>query len=108
MAGLERLFKKPEPLEYNPAIPIETFDIIVTDECHRSIYNLWAQVLEYFDAHLIGLTATPTAQTVGFEALHEAAKRAVVALDVSMSVVESQPVLGALVSVISRIRHGGA
>jgi type I restriction enzyme, R subunit len=66
VAGLERLFKKPEPLEYNPAIPIETFDIIVTDECHRSIYNLWAQVLEYFDAHLIGLTATPNKQTFGF------------------------------------------
>ena len=55
-----------EPIEYNPAIPIETFDIIVTDECHRSIYNLWAQVLEYFDAHLIGLTATPNKQTFGF------------------------------------------
>ncbi|MDF2459979.1 MAG: Type restriction protein res subunit, partial [Nitrospira sp.] len=66
VAGLERLFKKPEPLDYNPAIPIETFDIIVTDECHRSIYNLWAQVLEYFDAHLIGLTATPNKQTFGF------------------------------------------
>ena len=44
---------------YNPTIPIETFDVIVTDECHRSIYNLWRQVLEYFDAFLIGLTATP-------------------------------------------------
>jgi type I restriction enzyme R subunit len=42
------LFKQPEPIEYNPSIPIESFDIIVTDECHRSIYNLWAQVLEYF------------------------------------------------------------
>jgi len=40
VAGLERLAKKPEPIEYNPAIPIETFDVIVTDECHRSIYNL--------------------------------------------------------------------
>ena len=63
---LGRLFAKPEPIEYNPAIPIETFDIIITDECHRSIYNLWAQVLEYFDAHLIGLTATPSKQTFGF------------------------------------------
>jgi type I restriction enzyme R subunit len=63
---LGRLFKKPEPIEYNPNIPIETFDIIVTDECHRSIYNLWAQVLEYFDASLIGLTATPSKQTFGF------------------------------------------
>ena len=60
------LFKRPDPIDYNPAIPIETFDLIVTDECHRSIYNLWAQVLEYFDAYLIGLTATPSKQTFGF------------------------------------------
>lgn len=60
------LFKQPEPIEYSPAIPIETFDVIITDECHRSIYNLWAQVLEYFDAYLIGLTATPSKQTFGF------------------------------------------
>ena len=51
---------------YNPAIPIETFDVIFTDECHRSIYNLWRQVLEYFDAYLVGLTATPSKQTFGF------------------------------------------
>lgn len=54
------------PVAYNPAIPIETFDLIVTDECHRSIYGLWRQVLEYFDAHLIGLTATPSKHTLGF------------------------------------------
>jgi type I restriction enzyme R subunit len=54
------------PVEYNPDIPIDTFDVIVTDECHRSIYNLWRQVLEYFDAFLIGLTATPSKQTFGF------------------------------------------
>ena len=54
------------PLGYNPAIPIETFDFIVTDECHRSIYGLWKQVLEYFDAHIIGLTATPSKHTLGF------------------------------------------
>ncbi|MGE4088356.1 MAG: type I restriction-modification enzyme R subunit C-terminal domain-containing protein [Immundisolibacter sp.] len=54
------------PVVYNPAIPIEHFDVIVTDECHRSIYGLWRQVLEYFDAHLIGLTATPSAHTLGF------------------------------------------
>ena len=56
----------PMPVGYNPRIPIETFDFIVIDECHRSIYNLWRQVLEYFDASLIGLTATPTNQTIGF------------------------------------------
>jgi type I restriction enzyme R subunit len=53
-------------VEYNPAIPIETFDVVIIDECHRSIYNLWRQVLEYFDAFLIGLTATPTKKTIGF------------------------------------------
>ena len=65
-ASLEMLQRQPEPIAYNPAIPIETFDIIVTDECHRSIYNLWRQVLEYFDASLVGLTATPSKQTMGF------------------------------------------
>ncbi len=64
--GLGNLFKTPDPIAYNPAFPIETFDIIVTDEAHRSIYNLWRQVLEYFDAYLIGLTATPSKQTFGF------------------------------------------
>jgi len=60
------LVQEPVPVVYNPAIPIETFDFIFTDECHRSIYNLWRQVLEYFDAYLIGLTATPSKQTLGF------------------------------------------
>ncbi len=58
--------REPLPVRYNPALPIETFDIIFTDECHRSIYNLWRQVLEYFDAFLVGLTATPSKQTLGF------------------------------------------
>ncbi len=60
------LFKEPPPVVYNPAIPPETFDLIITDECHRSIYNLWRQVLEYFDSFLVGLTATPSKQTFGF------------------------------------------
>ena len=54
------------PVVYNPAFPIEAFDLIIIDECHRSIYNLWRQVLDYFDAFLIGLTATPTKKTIGF------------------------------------------
>jgi type I restriction enzyme, R subunit len=53
-------------VRYNPAIPIETFDFIIIDECHRSIYNQWKQVLDYFDAFLIGLTATPDKRTFGF------------------------------------------
>ncbi len=60
------LFKEPLPVIYNAKIPIEAFDFIVVDECHRSIYNIWRQVLEYFDSFLIGLTATPTKQTIGF------------------------------------------
>jgi type I restriction enzyme R subunit len=57
---------RPKDVAYNPKIPIEAFDFIVTDECHRSIYGTWRQVLEYFDAFLIGLTATPSKQTIGF------------------------------------------
>jgi len=57
---------KPVEVNYNSEIPIEMFDFIVTDECHRSIYHLWRQVLEYFDAFIIGLTATPSKQTLGF------------------------------------------
>ena len=55
----------PKEVSYNPQFPIEDFDFIITDECHRSIYHLWRQVLEYYDAFLIGLTATPSMQTFG-------------------------------------------
>src|SRR5690606_27956677 len=58
--------KDPLPVVYNKAIPPEFFDFIIIDECHRSIYNLWRQVIEYFDAYLIGLTATPDNRTYGF------------------------------------------
>ena len=58
--------KKAIPVDYTPKVPIEQFDFIVIDECHRSIYNLWKQVLDYFDAFLIGLTATPDKRTFGF------------------------------------------
>lgn len=53
-------------VSYNPRLTIETFDFIIADECHRSIYGTWRQVLEYFDAFLTGLTATPDARTIGF------------------------------------------
>lgn len=58
--------KEPLPVVYNAAVPMEFFDVIVVDECHRSIYNVWKQVLEYFDAFLIGLTATPDKRTHAF------------------------------------------
>lgn len=57
---------RPVEVAYNPTLPIETFDVIIVDECHRSIYGVWRQVLEYFDAFLVGLTATPGKQTFGF------------------------------------------
>ncbi len=58
--------KEAAPVVYNERIPIEMFDFIIIDECHRSIYNLWKQVLDYFDGFLIGLTATPDKRTFGF------------------------------------------
>ena len=57
---------RPVEVVYNRQIPLEMFDVIITDECHRSIYHLWRQVLEYYDAFIIGLTATPSKQTLGF------------------------------------------
>ncbi|WP_207215883.1 DEAD/DEAH box helicase family protein [Pseudolysobacter antarcticus] len=66
LAELPQTHKQAKPVSYNAAVPIETFDFIVIDECHRSIYNLWKQVLDYYDAFLIGLTATPDKRTYGF------------------------------------------
>lgn len=57
---------EPPDVVYNGGIPPEFFDFIIVDECHRSIYELWAQVLLYFDSFLIGLTATPAGKTIGF------------------------------------------
>jgi type I restriction enzyme R subunit len=65
-SGYELAPDRPVEVDYNPALPIEAFDVIIVDECHRSIYGVWRQVLEYFDAFLIGLTATPGKQTFGF------------------------------------------
>jgi len=56
----------PVPVEYNAAVPPEMFDVIVVDECHRSIYGLWRQVLDYFNGFIVGLTATPNKQAFGF------------------------------------------
>jgi type I restriction enzyme, R subunit len=58
--------KEPMPVVYNERTPMEFFDFIVIDECHQSIYNLWKQVLDYFDAFQIGLTATPDNRTFGY------------------------------------------
>jgi type I restriction enzyme R subunit len=37
------------------------FDVVIADECHRSIYGAWQTALTHFDAFHIGLTATPSA-----------------------------------------------
>jgi type III restriction/modification enzyme restriction subunit len=41
--------------QFSPAF----FDLLVFDEAHRSIFNRLNEVMEYFDARMIGLTATP-------------------------------------------------
>lgn len=57
---------QPVTVAYDAALPPETFDLVIVDEAHRSIYGVWRGVLEYFDAHVVGLTATPGKQTFGF------------------------------------------
>ncbi len=64
--GFDTVPAQPVEVSYNPRVPIESYDLIIIDECHRSIYGVWRQVLEYFDAFLVGLTATPGLQTVAF------------------------------------------
>jgi type I restriction enzyme, R subunit len=66
MSGSEIEPTAPVDVVYNPLVPIEAFDVVIVDECHRSIYGVWRQVIEYFDAFIIGLTATPAKQTFGF------------------------------------------
>ena len=62
----ERWHRAPREIAYSTAMPPETFDIVIVDECHRSIYGTWRQLLDYFDAHIVGLTATPTLQAYGY------------------------------------------
>jgi type I restriction enzyme R subunit len=57
---------EPPDVVYNAGIPPEFFDFIIVDECHRSIYELWSQVVLYFDSFIVGLTATPADKTIGF------------------------------------------
>ncbi len=56
----------PKAVAYSAGMPPETFDVVIVDECHRSIYGTWRQLLDYFDAQIVGLTATPTVQTMAF------------------------------------------
>lgn len=55
------------PLPGSPQLPPDFFDLIIIDECHRSIYSSWKRVLDYFStAKMIGLTATPSPDTIAF------------------------------------------
>ena len=48
-------------------IPPNYFQLIIVDECHRSIYGKWKAVLDYFSgANILGLTATPTPEAYAF------------------------------------------
>ena len=53
-SGFETAPDRPVEAAYNPRVPVESYDVIIVDECHRSIYGVWRQVLEYFDAFLVG------------------------------------------------------
>jgi type I restriction enzyme, R subunit len=93
--------KDPLPVVYNAKVPPEFFDFVIIDECHRSIYNLWRQVLDYFDASLIGLTATPDNRTFGFfkqnvvsEYTHEQAVAGGVNVGNEIYVIETQVTKG--------------
>ena len=51
----------------NPKLPPDHFQLIIVDECHRSIYGKWKAVLDYFNkANVLGLTATPTPEAYAF------------------------------------------
>ena len=90
-------------VSYTPRLPLEYFDFIVIDECHRSIYNRWRQVLEYFDAFLIGLTATPASKTVAF--FHE---NQVMEYDHLQAVADGINVAGEVYRIRTEITESGA
>ena len=57
----------PVEIPENPQLPKDFFDLIIIDECHRSIYGNWKKVLDYFSsAKMLGLTATPVPETMAF------------------------------------------
>jgi type I restriction enzyme R subunit len=97
------LARAPRTVSYTPRLPIEFFDFIVVDECHRSIYTVWRQVLEYFDAAHIGLTATPTRQTIGF--FNE---NMVMDYDHERAVADGINVPGEVYRISTRIGEGGS
>ena len=81
------------PVTYNPRVPIETFDVVVVDECHRSIYGVWRQVLDYFDAFIGLVTAFRDRQTrrLRWETLDEDAAYAAAAASVNVDFTPATP-----------------
>lgn len=65
-SGADSAPERDVEVAYNPKLPIESYDMVIVDECHRSIYGVWRQVLDYFDAFIVGLTATPGKHTFGY------------------------------------------
>ncbi|WP_426567784.1 DEAD/DEAH box helicase family protein [Streptomyces canus] len=51
-------------VRYRPDLPPEFFDLIIADDCHRSVSSRWRALFDYFDAPVLGLTATPTDQAL--------------------------------------------
>ncbi|WP_435243735.1 DEAD/DEAH box helicase family protein [Streptomyces cucumeris] len=51
-------------VRYRPDLPPESFDLVVADDCHRSVSSRWRALFDYFDAPVLGLTATPTDQAL--------------------------------------------
>ncbi|WP_405737408.1 DEAD/DEAH box helicase family protein [Streptomyces sp. NBC_01537] len=47
-------------VRYRPDLPPECFDLVIADDCHRSVSPQWRALFDYFDAPVLGLTATPT------------------------------------------------
>ena len=66
-ADEEKDDKKVVKLGDDLTLPSDYFQLIIVDECHRSIYGKWRAVLDYFSgAHVLGLTATPTPEAYAF------------------------------------------
>lgn len=86
-------------------IPIDAFDVVVADECHRGYtaaeQSVWRQTLDHFDAVKIGLTATPAAHTTAYF------KHLVYRYDFRQAVADGHLVDYDVVSVRSEVRMKG-
>ncbi|MGY1501326.1 DEAD/DEAH box helicase family protein [Streptomyces sp. QTS52] len=56
----------PIDVTYSATLPPDAFDLVVVNECHQWIYGEGRALLEYFDAPVLGFTATPVAPVYGF------------------------------------------